>query len=78
MYIMWDDKKGYGRIDNHKLNEKPEFSFDYSYISVYDFEQVVVKNNRVIALEEDEYDEVKEYYSRQKIMLAVNIENTEN
>lgn len=75
---MWDDNKKYGRIDNYELNEKPEFSFDYSYISVYDFEQVVVKNNRVIALEEYEYDEVKEFYARQKIMLAVNTENIEN
>lgn len=78
MYLMWDDKKGYGRIDNHELNEKPEFSFNYSYISVYDFEQVAVKNNRVIALEEVEYDEVKEFYARLKIMLAVNTENIEN
>lgn len=78
MYLMWDDNKKYGRIDNYELNEKPEFSFDYSYISVYELEQVVVKNNRVIALEEDEYEEVKEFYARLKIMLAVNTENIKN
>lgn len=67
MEVTWEDRKNAGRIDDHYINEKPVFSFEYAWFLVDDDTAQFVESHELGYWNKDmtaeQRQEVVEYYN---------------